>query len=187
MATDHDLTLFSANCKVTVWQMKELKPYLQWNLTTSCPLKLFLWTNAGQEHKPATISNFQPGIVQNEKKRSTVIERDDEDWLSDCLFISCVCLNDFHSNQLWHFFMRKLKNFMQDRQKPFSEFQQTTAVETFGKFCYKLFLKPCLYSTWFMYIEFVFKLVVACSFLVARVIKNTRRKPFWIQVTGSAF
>ena len=36
-----------------------------------------------------------------------------------------------------------------------------------------------LYSTWFMFIEFVlFKLVVAFSFLVARVIKNTRRKPF---------
>ena len=44
----------------------------------------------GQEHKPATISNFQGGIVLNEKKRRTVIERDDEDWLSDCLFISCV-------------------------------------------------------------------------------------------------
>ena len=29
-----------------------------------------------------------------------------------------------------------------------------------------------------MFIEFVFKLVVACSFLVARVIKNTQRKPF---------
>ena len=29
-----------------------------------------------------------------------------------------------------------------------------------------------------MFIEFVFKLVVACSFLVARVIKNTRKKPF---------
>ena len=29
-----------------------------------------------------------------------------------------------------------------------------------------------------MFTEFVYKLVVACSFLVARVIKNTRRKPF---------
>ena len=33
----------------------------------------------GQEYKPTTISNFQHGIVQNEKKRRTVIERDDED------------------------------------------------------------------------------------------------------------
>ena len=33
----------------------------------------------GQERKPATISNSQCGIVQNEKKRRTVIERDDED------------------------------------------------------------------------------------------------------------
>ncbi len=39
-------------------------------------------------------------------------------------------------------------------------------------------LKPFLYSTWFTFIEFVFNLVVACSFWVARVIKNTLRKPF---------
>ena len=40
----------------------------------------------------ATISNYCHGIVQNEKKRRTVIERDDEDWLkvSDCIFINCV-------------------------------------------------------------------------------------------------
>ena len=73
--------------------------------------------------------------------------------------------------------MRKLKYSMQDRQKPFSEFQQVAAVETCDKFRYKSFLKPCLYSTWFTFIEFVFKLVVACSFWVARVI-NTLRKPF---------
>ena len=62
--------------------MKELKPYLQRSLTTSCPLKFLLTTNAGkhgQERKPATSSNSQRGIVQNEKKRRTVIERDDED------------------------------------------------------------------------------------------------------------
>ena len=35
----------------------------------------------GQEYKPATISNFQPRIVQNEKKRRTAIERDEGDWL----------------------------------------------------------------------------------------------------------
>ena len=34
-----------------------------------------------QEYKPATISNFQPRTVQNEKKRRTVIESDEEDWL----------------------------------------------------------------------------------------------------------
>ena len=32
----------------------------------------------GKESKPATISNFQPRIVQNEKKRRTVIVRDRE-------------------------------------------------------------------------------------------------------------
>ena len=63
--------------------MKELKPYLQRSLTTSGPLNLFLVNKRrkhGQEHKrPATISNYKHGIVQNEKKRRTVIERDDED------------------------------------------------------------------------------------------------------------
>ena len=74
--------------------------------------------------------------------------------------------------------MRKWKDSTQDRQKPFSEFQQAAAVETCDKFPYKSFLKPCLYLTWFTFIEFVFKLVVAC-FWVARVIKNTvLRKPF---------
>ena len=68
------------------------------------------------------------------------------------------------------------KNILQDRQKPFSEFQQTAAVETCDKFRYKSFLEPCLYSTWF--IEFVQTRAVACSFWIARVIENTRRKPF---------
>ena len=74
-----------------------------------------------------------------------------------------------------YFAMRKLKCSIQDRQQPFSEFHKTAAVETFAR--YRSFLKLCL-LVWFMFIEFVFKLVVACSFLVARVIKNTRRKPF---------
>ena len=40
-------------------------------------------------------------------------------------------------------------------------------------------LKSCLYSTWFMFNKFVFKLVVACSFQVVCVIKNMlRREPF---------
>ena len=78
-----------------------------------------------------------------------------------------------------YFALSKLKYSMQDRQKPFSEFQQTTAVETFDNFRYKSFLKSCLYSTdlWSLNL-FSNSSVVACSFLVARVIKNTRRKPF---------
>ena len=77
-----------------------------------------------------------------------------------------------------YFGMRKLKYSLQDQQKPFSEFQQVAAVETCDKFRYKSFLKPCLYSTRFTFIAFVLKLVVACSFWVARIIKNTLRKPF---------
>ena len=62
------------------------------------------------------------------------------------------------------FALSKLKYSMQDRQKPFSEFQQTTAAETFDNFRYKSFLKSCLYSTWFMFTEFVFKLVSGSLF-----------------------
>ena len=61
--------------------MKELKPYLQRNLTT-CPLNIFFMNKRGkhgQEQKPATISHFQRRTAQNEKNRGTVIERDDED------------------------------------------------------------------------------------------------------------
>ena len=32
----------------------------------------------GEEYEPATISNFQRRIVQREKKRRTVMERDEE-------------------------------------------------------------------------------------------------------------
>ena len=42
MATDLKTLLHSTNCKVTVWQMRELKSYLRRSLTTSCPLKYFL-------------------------------------------------------------------------------------------------------------------------------------------------
>ena len=87
-----------------------------------------------------------------------------------------------------YFAMSKLKYSMQDRQKPFSEFQQTTAVETFDHFRYKSFLTSCVYSTWFMFIEFVFKLVSGSLFFFSC---SRHQKPLeealWIQVTGSAF
>ena len=44
-------TLFSTNCKATVWQMKELKPYLQRSLTIPCPLKFFMNKRAGNTNK----------------------------------------------------------------------------------------------------------------------------------------
>ena len=65
--------------------MKKLKPYLPRSLTTSRSIEWIFFMNKlrkqRQEYKPATISNFQHRIVQNEKKRRTVIERDEEDWL----------------------------------------------------------------------------------------------------------
>ena len=88
-----------------------------------------------------------------------------------------------------YFALSKLKySTVQDRQKPFSEFQQTTAVETFDNFRYKSFLKSCLYSTWFMFIEFVFKLVSGSLFFFS--CSRHQKHPeeaLWIQVTGSAF
>ena len=78
----------------------------------------------------------------------------------------------------------QVKIFHAGSTEPFSEFQQTAAVETFDNFRYKSFLKPCLYSTWFMFIEFVFKLVVACSY--SRHQKHPE-EALWIQVTGIAF
>ena len=57
-----------------------------------------------------------------------------------------ICLNDFHSNHFFIHILRctndKLKYSIQDRQKPFSEFQQIAAVDTCDKFRYKSFLKP---------------------------------------------
>ena len=112
---------------------------------------------------------------------------------------------------------------MQDRQKPFSKFQQTAAIETYDKFRYKSFLKPCLYSINMIYVQWIFFQTRGSLFfcmtgrkssalqvpylvpykalgnfskalygttrgtcsarffrpvMVARVIKNTRRKPF---------
>ena len=101
---------------------------------------------------------------------------------NSCMYVWMISQEPTSTSRHPHFVMRKLKYSLQDRQKPFSEFQQTAAAETCDKFRYKSFLKPCLYSTWFTSIELVFKLVVACSFRAARVIKNARS-----QVTGSAF
>ena len=35
----------------------------------------------GEEYEPEKISNFQRRIAQDEKKRRTVIESDEDDWL----------------------------------------------------------------------------------------------------------
>ena len=51
-------TLFSTNCKVTGWQMKELKPYLRRSLTTSCPLKFFMNRRAGNPNKSTSQQRF---------------------------------------------------------------------------------------------------------------------------------
>ena len=84
---------------------------------------------------------------------------------------TCLCTNLCKIEKITSV-MNKLKYSRIDKI-PFSEFQQSAAVETLAKFRNKSFLKSCLCSTWFMVNKFVFKLVVVC-----RVIKNTlRRKP----------
>ena len=95
--------------------MKKLKPYLPRSLTTSRSIEwIFFFMNKlrkqRQEYKPATISNFQHRIVQNEKKRRTVIGRDEEDWLYDCFFISCEWFSQEPTSTFFHpkFAMRML-------------------------------------------------------------------------------
>ena len=159
--------------------MKELKSYLQRSLTTSCPLKFFKLMKNAQETRRGvpTSSNFhfRPRIVQNEKKRRTsVTERGEKDWLSKAASPLAVYVRtifkatNFDISSSIKFAMRKLNHFPN-----FNKLQLLTC----DKFRYKSFLRPSLYSIWFTFIEFVFKIVVACSFWVPRVIKNTL-KPF---------
>ena len=136
--------------------MKGLKPYLRRSLTTSCPLKFF-------RNKHAAITDKSPGQQQfpifsqewSKMKRSfelLSIETRRQGRI-DFKTTSPLALSLFErfsqqpTSTFLHpyFAMRKLKYSMQDRQKPFSEFQQVAAVETSDKFRYKSFLKPCLY------------------------------------------
>ena len=178
--------------------MSESKAYQRRSLTTSCPLKYFSWTNAGKTDKSTSRDNFQFSAQNcSEWKEASNCYRERRRIDSKCCLSISWEYNDSEqpTSTFLHvdFVMRKLKYSMQDRQKPFFEFQQTAAVEICVKFRYKSFLKSCLYSTWFTFIEFVFKLVVACFFeLLAS--SNTHggsllkgKGALWIQVTGSAF
>ena len=96
------------------------------------------------------------------------------EWFSQQATLTC-----FHP----YFAMRKLKYSMQDRQKPFPNFSKLQLM--LRLLANSVTNRPSLYSTWFMFIDFVFKLVVPYPFLVARVIKNTQRKPLefkWLEV-----
>ena len=189
--------------------MKELKPYLQRSLTTSGPLNLFLVNKRRkQETRAQAASNNFQLLTRNcpewkeasncyrERRRGLTLSFNFKFWLLSLSFVSSltVYMFEWFSQQATltflhpYFALSKLKYSMLDRQKPFSEFQQTTAVETFDNFRYKSFLKSCLYSTWFMFIEFVFKLVSGSLFFFScsRHQKHPK-EALWIQVTGSAF
>ena len=152
---------------------EELKPYLQRSLTTSCPLK-FLYEQTQETRTRAQASNnFQFSRLNcPEWKEASNCYRERRG-LTFRLPLHVYMFEWFSQQPTLTFLhpcftMLKLKYFVQGRQKPFSEFQQTAAVETFDKFRYKSSLKPCLYSTWFMFIEFVLKLVVPCEQLWTR-------------------
>ena len=157
-------TLFSTNCKVTVWKMKRVKTLPATELDHFLSTEIFFMNKRrkhGQEHKPATIFNAELSRMKRSVELLSRETRIDFQTASSCVYVWMI----FTATNFLHpcFAMLKLKYFMQGRQKPFSEFQQTAAVETFDKFRYKSSLKPCLYSTWFMFFEFVFKLVVPCE------------------------
>ena len=148
------LNTLSCNWKVIVWQMKELK-HLPMTELDHLLSQFFFNTSRqnGQEYEPATISNFQRSP---EWKEASNCCRQWRGQLILRLLLNQLCrsLNDFHSNQLWLFFIHILwcvsSKIFQDRQKPFSAFQQPdAAIETSVKSLYDSFLKSCSYSTWF--------------------------------------
>ena len=163
--------------------MRELKPYLRRSLTTSCPLKYFLWTNAGNTDNSTSRNNFQFWALNCpawKEAWTCYRERRRIDSNTASSLAVYACLNDFTATNFdissSIFRDTQVKIFHARLTETISRISTTCSY--WDKFRYKSFLTPCLYSTWFTFVEFVSKLVVACSFWVARVIKNTRRKPF---------
>ena len=105
------VTVKTSDWKVAVWQMKEL----QRSLTTSCPLKFFKLVNkrAGNTEKSTNQQQF-PFSAQNcpkwKEASNCYRERREGLTLKGCLFISCICLNDFQSDQLRYFFIHQVCN-----------------------------------------------------------------------------
>ena len=150
------------NERVKTLPVKELDHFL----STEIVFMNKRWKH-GQEYKPATICNFQRIIaVQNEKKRRTDVSAYVWMILQQPTMNIAISLSIFCDAQV------KIVH-------AFSEFQQTAAVETNVS-------NSVTNRSWsLVYIQhdlrsliFVFKPVVPCSFWVARVIKNRRRKPF---------
>ena len=88
-----------------------------------------------------------------------------------------------------YFAMCKLKYSTQDRQKPFSEFQQVAAVETCDKFdSVKSFLKHCSVIFNMIYVHWLcFQTRGSLFFLSCSRHQKHPEEALWIQVTGSAF
>ena len=131
--------------------MKELKHYLKRSLTTSGPPNLFLMNKRGKTDKSTSQQQFP--IINTElsrmKRSVELLSRETTriDFKFQTASSLTVYMFEWFSQQATltflhpYFAMSKLKYSMQDRQKPFSEFQQTTAVETFGQLSLQIFLK----------------------------------------------
>ena len=113
-------------------------------------------------------------IVQNERKRRIVIDRDGRLTLKLCLLTMSSFEFNFHSFKLRlsldpDLIHISIKKVLFDRQKALSRILESTIA--FVRFRYRVFLKFCLMNLFF-------ELVVARSFFVwvARVIKSTSRR-----------
>ena len=144
--------------KTLLYLLRSLTTSCQ-SLTTSCPLNLNFFYEQTQEARTRVqaSNNFQFSaqncpIVELLSRETRRIDFKTASSLAVYMFewfLQQPTSTFLHS----HLAMRKLNYSMQDLQKPFSEFQQTAAVETCDKFRYKSFLKPCLYSTWLTYVH----------------------------------
>ena len=168
---------------------ERVKTLLATKLDHFLSTEIFLWTKTGniyrKEHKPATISNFQRGIFQNEKKRRTVIRRETTRIDFQPASSLAVYMFEWFSQQptltflYLYFAMRKLKIiFHAGSAETISWMSANCGCWGFWEIPLQIVLEALfMFNMIYVHWIFVFKLVVACSFLVARVIKNAWRKP----------
>ena len=100
-------TLFSTNCKATVWQMKELKPYL------SIEIYYEHWNAQELTEKSTSQQQFPIFTPELSKKKRSVelLSRTTRkiDFKTASSLAVYMFVNDFHSIQLRHFFIHILR------------------------------------------------------------------------------
>ena len=139
----------------------------------------------------ATISNFQRRIVQNEKKRRTVIERYGGLTLRLPLHQLCICLNDFTATN----FDISSSIFCDAQVKIF----HAGSTETI----FRVSTNCCCWDLWQIPLQIVLKALFIFNMIYVHWIcfqtrgsffflscsrhQKYTEEAFWIQVTGSAF